>query len=126
MPSNRKFGLFFSFIFCCLSSYLFINDTFLYSSLTLLLSAVLFLVAFIKPQLLSLFNKIWFKFGIILSKISAPIFLSSIYFLLITPVAIFTRHLGRDELRLKRHVKSTYWHDVKHINRSNTDFKLQS
>jgi hypothetical protein len=68
----------------------------------------------------------WWKLGILLSKISSPIFLSSIYFLLISPTAIFTRMIGRDELKLKRHVKLTYWIDVVHLNKSNTDFKLQS
>ena len=126
MPSNRKFGLFFSFIFCCISAYYFYVNNHTYSFSALIISSSFFLVTFLKPNLLYFLNKMWWKLGILLSKISAPIFLSSIYFLLISPTAIFTRMIGRDELKLKRHIKLTYWIDVVHLNKSNTDFKLQS
>ena len=39
----------------------------------------------------------------------SPIFLGAIFFLLITPIAIFFKLLGRDMLHLKKRDVSSYW-----------------
>ena len=125
MPSNRKFGFFFSFLFCCLSGYFFYQDRVFYFFLMLSISLSLILVACLAPHKLFYLNKIWFRSGIALSKITAPIFLSSIYFFLITPLAILLKFFGRDELKLRTREKLSYWRDVPVSSTSNTDFKLQ-
>ena len=63
----------------------------------------------IYPSILTSFNHLWFKLGIILGKVVTPITLGAIFFLLLTPIAIITRLYGRDELKLNRKVSNTYW-----------------
>jgi hypothetical protein len=52
----------------------------------------------------------WFKFGIFLGAIVSPIVMGMIYFLVVTPIGIFMRFLGKDLLKTSK-VKnvSTYW-----------------
>jgi hypothetical protein len=49
------------------------------------------------------------SFGLMLGKISSPIVLGFIFFGIFTPVGIFMRILGRDELRLKMKSQKSYW-----------------
>jgi len=44
-----------------------------------------------------------------LGAIVNPLVLAGLYFIVIAPVGIFTRALGRDPLRIKRRVCSSYW-----------------
>ena len=61
------------------------------------------------PRLLIPFNKAWHKFGELLGKIVNPIVLGFMFFGLLTPIAVAVRLFGRDELRLKRRSKASYW-----------------
>ena len=75
------------------------------------LSAFFLLAAFAAPTLLAPLNRAWFALGQLLHKIVSPVVLGAMFFLLITPVAIVARLLGRDALRLTKHRGSTYWID---------------
>ena len=55
------------------------------------------------------FNKLWFKFGLLLGKIISPIVLGLIFFVIITPVGLLMRLAGRDELQLKLNDSHTHW-----------------
>ncbi|WP_443640315.1 SxtJ family membrane protein [Candidatus Njordibacter sp. Uisw_039] len=110
LPSDRSFGFFVSTIMACASVYFLIKHpgaavqyVFIFSSILVLFIALVF------PQRLHSLNRVWFSIGEILGKIVSPIVLSVIYFGLITPIALSTRLSGRDELRLKKRVTSTYW-----------------
>ena len=55
-------------------------------------------------------NKLWFKFGVILGKIISPIIMGTIFFLVVTPIGLIMKVLGKDLLRLKYNKKdNTYW-----------------
>ena len=108
MPSNTKFGFFFSFIFLLTSSYFFLNNDNIYL-LFVLLSFIFFLLTFIIPSSLSLLNLGWFKLGILLGRIMNPVIISFIFFILITPVALIIKIIGRDELRIKKKKYDSYW-----------------
>ena len=111
LPSNRKFGLFFSFIFLITSVYFYSNQ---YITIFILFSFLFILTiifTILSPNKLLPLNKIWMKFGFIIGMLISPIILGIIFFLLISPVAIITRIFGRDELFLKRN-------DVIHWTRS--------
>ena len=60
-------------------------------------------------QILSPLNKIWFKFGIILGKIISPFIMGIIFFLVVTPIGIIMRTLGKDLLNLKYNKNNSYW-----------------
>ena len=61
-------------------------------------------------KLLSPLNKIWFKFGLTLGSLIAPIVVGIVYFLVVTPIGIVMRILGKDLLNQKFNKKiKTYW-----------------
>ncbi len=109
MPTNKKFGFFFTCVFALLAMYFhFKLNTFL--SIIFLLSSALFLVlSIIAPSSLNSLNKAWYLLGLLLGRIVSPIILGIIFFLLITPTAIVMRLAGRDELRIKKRLSKSYW-----------------
>ena len=54
-------------------------------------------------------KKSWIKLGEILGKIIAPIVMGLIYFLIITPIGLLMRLVGKDVLNLKFNKNETYW-----------------
>lgn len=112
LPSNRKFGLFFSIVFFVVSIYFFINNKILVVYLLNILSVLLLIITFVKAEILLPFNKLWMKFGFILGKVVSPIVLGIIFFTIFMPIGILFRLIGRDHLSLKLKKKFSYW--VKH------------
>ena len=109
--NNKSFGLIFSIIFFVLSVIVFLYTKIYFSLFFIILSIYFLCAAYFFPNRLSLLNSIWFKFGIFLSKIINPIVLGFIFYFLLSPIAIFTRILGRDELSIsKNNIKKTsFW-----------------
>lgn len=124
LPSNRKFGLFFSVVFSIVSSYFFYLKNNLWFYIFGLLALVFIIITLINNDFLGPLNKLWFKFGLLLGKVVSPIVLGLIFFGIFTPIAIFMRLIGRDELRLKYKNQLTYWIKRKTSNQS-TFFKRQ-
>ena len=109
VPSNRKFGLFFSLVFAVVAAYFFYsaNMSLVYVSVTV--SLTILVITLVKNELLVPLNKLWMHFGLLLGMIFNPIILGIIFFGLFTPIALFMRLIGRDELRLKLSKKSSHW-----------------
>lgn len=109
LPSNKKFGFFFTFVFAVAAAYFFnsANLTWAYAFST---AALIFLViTLVKDDILLPLNKLWMRFGLLLGMIVSPIVLGIIFFGLFTPIATLMRLGGRDELRLKLNKKSSHW-----------------
>lgn len=100
LPSNKKFGLFFAVVFLLLAIWFLIHNSPIWY-LALAVSLIVILIAFLTPNLLSPFNRAWMQLGILLGKVVNPLVLGVIFFCIVTPVAIFAKIVGRDELRLK-------------------------
>ena len=109
LPSNRKFGFFFSAVFCLIAGYFSYNQSDNISYFFIFLAFIVFLVTLLKADILLPFNKAWMFTGFLLGLIVSPIVLGLIFFGMFTPIAVFTRIIGRDELHLKSAKKSTYW-----------------
>tara|TARA_B100001123_G_C15269145_1_gene1009606 strand:+ start:1534 stop:1938 length:405 start_codon:yes stop_codon:yes gene_type:complete len=109
ISSERSFGIVFSIIFAIIGLYplLYGNNINLWSCL---ISVILLFFAFFLPKTLIVPNKLWFKFGMLLGSIVAPIIMALIYFLTITPTGLIMRLLKKD-LLLKKFNKSakSYW-----------------
>ena len=61
-------------------------------------------------KLLTPLNKLWFKFGMILGAIVTPIVMGLIFFLVVTPIGLIMRIMGKDLLNIKYDKKkNTYW-----------------
>ena len=108
ISSNRSFGIFFFIIFLAISLYPLIWDDSL-RIWSLVLSLIFLLLGLINSKILTPFNKIWFKFGILLSKIFNPIILGIIFFFVVTPTAILMKIINKDLLNLKFNKGKSYW-----------------
>jgi polyferredoxin len=113
LPSERRFGLLFTAVFALLGAYGWWFKAFeSFLTFSFVGIGLLFgLVSIFSPKILAPLNKAWFYLGQFLGRIVSPIVLGIIFFGILTPVGLITRLFGRDELRLKRTKKDTYWVD---------------
>ena len=127
LPSNRKFGLLFAFIFLFLSLWIYWRGNFYLFAVLFFFSLTFFLLSGFYPDKLLKLNRLWFNFGILLAKIFNPLILGVIFFILITPVALVSKLFGRDELGIKSKNKSptTYWKSREPVGPDSKSFKNQ-
>jgi magnesium-transporting ATPase (P-type) len=124
LPSNRKFGFFFSAILIIFGTYFFYKDWYFFMYSFYFISLIFFITALFKDKLLLPFNKAWMKFGLFLGSIVSPIVLGIIFFGLFSPYGIIMRIMKRDELRLRKIDNESYW--LYRSSRSQkTDFEKQ-
>jgi len=72
--------------------------------------AVLLLLGIVAPSRLSVLNRLWLKVGTAIAKVVNPIVLALLFFLVITPMAIVMRMVGKRPLRLAPdRAASSYW-----------------
>ena len=109
IPSNRKFGFFFTTILIIIGIYLFFNNQLLESYFLFSFALVFFSVSIIRESLLLPLNILWMQIGFFLGKITNPIILGIIYFLIFTPTSLIMKLFKRDELKLKLKKKKSYW-----------------
>lgn len=109
LPSNRKFGFFFTLVFMLIFIYMYYIENINLSIFFALLSSIFFLFSLFNPNKLRHLNLLWMKLGLFLGKVISPIVLGVIFFGIFTPVGILMRLLGRDELILKFRNKDSYW-----------------
>ena len=109
LPSNFHFGLFFSILFLVISLILFINRYTILAIIMALLFVIFLSLTLCKSPILTPLNKGWMLFGLAIGKIINPLVLGFIFFILITPVSLFFKVVGRDELRLKQINKKSFW-----------------
>ena len=107
--SEKSFGVVFSIVFLIVALYPLINSEGL-CIWALVASIIFFFLAFIAPKVLVFPNKLWFKFGLLLSSIVAPIVMAFVYFVTVLPTGLIMRLLGKDILKqqLDKNAKS-YW-----------------
>jgi len=109
ISSNRSFGLLFCVVFFIISLWPLKSqgDLRLWA---FILSLVFLVLGVLNSKFLTPLNKLWFKFGILLGSIVSPIIMGIVFFLVVTPIGIFMRLLGKDLLRTsKAKHASTYW-----------------
>ncbi len=120
LPSNRKFGIFFTTVFGIVAAYLYYINTPEWSYIIGCISLVFLIVTIIKVDALLPLNKLWMRFGLLLGMIVSPMVLGIIFFGMFTPVAILMRLFGRDELHLRMKNETTYWISRKNTKESNS------
>ena len=108
ISSNKSFGILFFIVFVLISIWPVIQG----GSLRIwpIPIALIFLIlGLINSKLLNPLNIVWVKFGELLGRIIAPIVMSIIYFLIITPIGLFMRLMGKDFLKIKFSNRQSYW-----------------
>jgi len=109
LPSNKRFGIFFTFIFTAVSLFFLWKNSLFACSIFAILALLFLLTTLIKADLLLPLNKLWMRFGLLLGMVISPIVLGVMFYLLFTPIGIIMRLAGRDELRLKKQMTKSCW-----------------
>ncbi len=71
--------------------------------------AVLVLLAAAAPSLLAGPHRAWLKLAALLGAVNGFLFLSIVFFLVLTPLAVVLRLFGRDELKRRGPAPSSMW-----------------
>jgi len=106
--SNRTFGILFFLVFLLVGLWPITNNENL-RWWSIVISLIFLFLGYINSNLLTPLNKIWIKIGEVLGKIIAPIVMAIIYFVVITPIAIFLKLFRKDLLKIKFNSTTTYW-----------------
>ena len=108
LPSNRNFGIVFSIVFLIIAIWPILNQNEI-RIWSIIISLIFLILGLINSKFLSPLNKVWFKFGLILGSLIAPIVMGIVFFLVVTPTGLIMKVLGKDLLGLKRNKNNTYW-----------------
>ena len=106
--SNKSFGIVFFLVFLLISLYPLTYDGEI-KIWSLIISFIFLILGLLNSKILAPLNKIWFKFGILLGKIVSPLIMGAIFFLVVTPIGIIMRLIGKDVLNLKYNKNKSYW-----------------
>tara|TARA_Y100001970_G_scaffold290708_1_gene425407 strand:+ start:418 stop:795 length:378 start_codon:yes stop_codon:yes gene_type:complete len=108
VSSNRNFGIVFFVVFLLISIWPIIDGHSL-RIWSLIISFTFLFLGLLNSKILSPLNLLWIKFGEILGKIIAPLVMGIIYFIVITPIGLFMRFIGKDILGKKFLKTQSYW-----------------
>ena len=108
ISSNRSFGILFSIVFAAIAFWPLLNlgEIRVWS---VIVSSIFLLLGLINSKLLHPLNLIWVKFGELIGKIVAPLVMALIFFIILTPIGLFLRLIGKDLLNVKLNNNKTYW-----------------
>ena len=107
--SEKNFGIVFATVFLLVGLYPLISDKGV-RLWPLVIAFIFFVLAYVAPRILSIPNKLWFKLGIALGAVVAPVVMALVYFTTLVPIGLIARLMGKDLLRQKldKNAKS-YW-----------------
>ena len=107
--SDRSFGLVFAAVFLTAGlSPLVRGET--PRAWALALAGVLIAIALAMPPLLAPLNRLWTRFGLLLGKVTTPVVMGVLFYLVVTPTGLLMRLFGKDPLRLSCDREAgSYW-----------------
>ena len=109
LGSEKSFGLVFAAAFTVIAFFPLLHGGHV-RIWSIVVAAIFLAIALVYPRVLRPLNLLWFKFGILLGKVIAPIVISAVFFVIVTPMALIMRLMGKDPLSRKRNPGAdTYW-----------------
>ena len=109
LSSDRSFGMVFVLVFLAVGIWM-VSGSHSEGWLFLAGSVILFVVALVRPSILDPLNRAWFIFGLLIGLVVNPLILGVVFFLVVTPMAVTRRLLGKDSLNLKFESSlKSYW-----------------
>ena len=101
ISTNKSFGIVFFIVFLLIGLYPLLkgNDIRIWS---IIISFIFLILGILNSKILSPLNKLWFKFGLLLGSVISPIVMGFIFFLVVTPISLLMRIIGKDILNLKK------------------------
>ena len=109
VSSNRSYGLVFFIVFIIIALWPLTSEDSI-RIWSIILSLIFLILGLINSKLLTPLNQLWFKFGITLGAIVAPVVMGIVFFLVVTPTSLILNIMGKDLLNKKYDKKKkTYW-----------------
>ncbi len=107
--SEKNFGITFAIVFSLIGIYrLWVSGEILLWAFAA--TGVMLVVTYTSPSLLKIPNYLWFKLGMLLGSVVAPIVMAIVYVTTVVPLGLFVRLSGKDILRLRLNRNSqSYW-----------------
>jgi hypothetical protein len=109
--SNKRFGLVvggIAVLFGCIRTW-WHSEIGWVSGALIAIGLMLIAAALTKPDVLEGANRAWMKLGLLLHKITNPIFLGGMYVVAIVPTGLMMRAFGVDPMGLRRPRGASYW-----------------
>lgn len=90
------------------------------------IGGLLILLGILFPQMLKPFNKVWMGLAIVLGFIMSRVILTTLFYLVITPIGFLAKIFGKKFMDLKYDRSSkTYWEKRSFIQKKQIDYERQ-
>ena len=106
--NNKSFGILFFIVFLLVALWP-ITDSGTIRVWAIVIAFIFLFLGIINSKILNPLKIIWIKLGEVLGKVLAPIVMGFIYFIIITPIGILMRLVGKDLLNIKYNKNKSYW-----------------
>ncbi len=107
--SNRAFGAVFTAVFLIVALWPLASGH-TPRGWALAISGLLLLITVATPSWLTVPNRLWMKFGLLLHRVISPVVLAFLFYIVVTPTGLIMRAFGMDTLRLRRDdLAQSYW-----------------
>ena len=106
---GRKFAFTVGTAFLALGAFVWWRGNMTFTYIFGALGGVLGVLGLVVPAQLGPVQKAWMGLALLISKVTTPIFMGVVFFLVITPISLLMRVFGKVPLRTDRTVP-TYWH----------------
>lgn len=76
----------------------------------LVVGGVVVVIAMLCPSVLRPLNRLWTQFGLLLHRVTNPVLMGLVFFLVVTPIGLVMRVMGKDPLHLRiDRDTASYW-----------------
>ena len=107
--SNKSFGFLFFLVFLTIGLWPLMSSESI-RIWSIILSVIFLTLGIINSKILNPFKKGWIKLGELLGRLIAPLVMFAIFFLIVTPIGLLMKLLGKDIINLKFNKKiKSYW-----------------
>jgi hypothetical protein len=107
--SNRAFGWVFVIVFLVIALWPLVFGGAL-RWWSLIVSGLLAVVTIAAPALLTIPNRLWLRFGLLLHRVISPVVLAIMFYIIVTPMGLLMRVFAKDALRLRHDAAAeSYW-----------------
>lgn len=125
MGSDRSFGFVFAAVFAIIGFFPLWGGGEV-RSWALLVALAFLLLAFLRPGLLHPLNRLWFKFGMLLSMVVSPIVMGILFFVTVTPIGLLVQFFKKDPLKQNFDpAAKSYWIEVDQEASENSSMRNQ-
>ena len=113
LSSIRSFGIVFFIFFTIIAFYPVLNNHGI-RLWSLIIGFIFLFLGLVNSPLLKPLNLIWFKFGLFLGKLIAPIIMGIVYFIVVLPTSLLLKLFKKNYLNINyERNKDSYWINVK-------------